>query len=115
MKKFLKFLVLFLMVFTVVGCTSETPDVKVTGVTISSENNVRTIKDNETLQLTAKVFPENVEQGVNWSTSNPTVATVNSNGLVTALAVGNVEIIATSTKDENFKNSFALIIEASSS
>lgn len=100
------------MVFTVVGCTSETPDVKVTGVTISSENNVRTIKDNETLQLTAKVFPENVEQGVNWSTSNPTVATVNSNGLVTALAVGNVEIIATSTKDENFKNSFALIIEA---
>lgn len=112
MKKILKFLVLFLIVFTVIGCTPETPEVKVTGVTISSENNVRTIKVNETLQLTAKVFPESVEQGVNWSTSNQAIVTVNSNGLVTALTVGNVEIIATSIKDENYKNSFALIIEA---
>lgn len=112
MKKFLKFLVLFMMVFAVVGCAIETPEEKVLGVTITSENNVRTIKVNETLQLTAKVFPETIDQNVNWSSSNQTIATVSNSGLVTAIAVGNVEITATSVKDQNISFSYALIIEA---
>ena len=49
----------------------------------------------ETLQLTATVLPENVTNGdVTWSTSDEAIATV-ENGLVTAVAPGNVTITAT--------------------
>lgn len=111
MKKILKFLVLFMMVFVVVGCTTDTPEEKVLGVTVTSQNNVRTIKVKETLQLSAKVFPETIDQTVIWNSSDETIATVSQTGLVTAVKVGNVEIKATSKKDESVSFDFALIIE----
>ena len=88
------------------GCTKA-----VEGITITSENNVRTIKVNETLQLNVKVYPEKANQDVNWTSSNISIATVSESGLVTAVAKGNVEIIAESKQDENVKQTFALIIE----
>ena len=51
----------------------------------------------ETIRLTAEVFgDENASQEVTWSTSKPTVATVDQNGVVTAHAPGEVIISAKS-------------------
>ena len=107
MKKLLGFLGLLLLVVLFVGCGSSA----VEGISVTSENNVRTIKVGETLQLNAKVFPENAEQSVAWSSSKEEVATVDSNGLVTAVSVGNVDIIATSEANKDVKQSFTIIIE----
>ena len=52
-----------------------------------------------TLQLTATATPAGANQNVTWSSSAPTIATVNATGLVTALADGNVVITAKSTSD----------------
>ena len=109
MKKLLLVLSLLVMSFFVVSC--ETPSVQVEGITITSEENVRTIKVNETLQLTAKVFPEGAVQTVTWESSDQALATVDAQGLVTAVAKGNVNIKATSTENAEISQTFAIIIE----
>jgi hypothetical protein len=81
------------------------------GIVISSAENVRTIKEGETLQLTATVYPLTIDQIVVWSSSNETVATVNESGLVTAVAKGNVDIIATSSVTPEVSQKFSLVIE----
>lgn len=106
MKKLLVFFSLVLVLFSVAGCKG-----KVKGITIASENNVRTIEVNKTLQLTAKVYPEKAKQEVIWTSSDANVAIVSETGLVTAVTKGNVEIIATSAKNGKIKQTFALIIE----
>lgn len=52
-----------------------------------------------TLQLSASALPASANQAVTWSSSAPTIATVNAAGLVTALADGNAVITAKSTSD----------------
>lgn len=80
-----------------------------TGVTLSS--NSGTLNPGSSLTLTATVAPSNAtNKGVVWSTSDSTVATV-SNGLVTAVAVGNATITVT-TQDGGFTATFALTVEA---
>lgn len=106
MKKLFTILCFLMILVLGFGCGSD-----IEGITITSDNNVRTIKVNETLQLTAKVFPENANQDVKWSSAEEKTATVNDNGLVTALAVGNVEIYAQSVANEEIKQSFSIIIE----
>ena len=51
----------------------------------------------ETYRMQATVLPEGSAQTVTWFSSNPEVATVNKNGLVTAVAEGTVTITATTT------------------
>ena len=52
----------------------------------------------ETIQLTAKVSPESAtHKTVEWSSSNPSVATVDSNGLVSAHFAGETNITAKAT------------------
>ena len=110
MKKLLVFLCLLFIVGFVSGC-GEVPTVTVDGISITSEGNVRTVKAGETLQLVAKVFPENADQSVAWSSSNTAVASINETGLVTAIAEGNVDIIATSKADETVSQSYSIIVE----
>jgi uncharacterized protein YjdB len=51
-----------------------------------------------TLTLTATITPDNATtKAVEWSTANPNVATVNAEGLVTAVSVGETYITATTT------------------
>ncbi len=50
----------------------------------------------ETLQLVARVKPNAYAQDVVWSSSDTSIATVDDNGLVTAIKDGNVTITATS-------------------
>lgn len=52
----------------------------------------------ETVQLTAIVLPENAtDKSVAWSVSDPEIATVDENGLVTAVAVGTATVTATAS------------------
>lgn len=54
--------------------------------------------------LTARIAPaECSEMAIEWTSSNPEVATVNSRGEVTAVSDGKAEITATIVFDNNFK------------
>ena len=60
------------------------------------------MNEGETLQLTATVLPEDAaNKTVVWTSSNSSVATVNSNGLVTAKSLGSVIITARTTDGSN--------------
>ena len=70
----------------------------------SIQLNVTTAGLNEgsTLQLTATVLPEECNnKTVLWSSNNPSVATADSNGLVTTHSVGTATITATTTDGSN--------------
>ncbi|MBR1522285.1 MAG: Ig-like domain-containing protein, partial [Bacteroidales bacterium] len=57
------------------------------------------IKVTETLQLSAQVLPENAENRlITWSSGNTAVATVDQNGLVKGVGLGEVTITATNEK-----------------
>lgn len=108
MKKVLTFLVLFVLVFALVGCATNT-EVEVKGVSIEAQNNV--VKVNQTLQLDAKVFPEDADQGVTWKSEDPSIATVSESGLVTGVSEGNATIIATSVKNSEISGSYIVLVE----
>ena len=56
----------------------------------------------ETTSLTATILPETTsDKNVTWSSSNESVATIDANGLVTAIAVGEAIITAATTDGSN--------------
>lgn len=69
----------------------------VTGVTVTPDT--ASIAIAETEQLTAAVAPIGANQAVTWSSATPSVATVNSSGLVTGVSAGTAVITATSVAD----------------
>ncbi len=78
---------------------STTVTVNVTNVEASniviSEASGTTIKKGNTLDLTAEIWPKNAtETKITWTSSNPNVATVNENGTVKAVAIGQTTITA---------------------
>ena len=74
--------------------------VLVTGITTTPSTS--SLLAGNTVQVVATVLPANASnKTVLWSTSDQTVATVNSNGLVTAESAGEATITAT-TQDGNF-------------
>ena len=57
-----------------------------------------TVEEESTLQLTASVTPNNAtNQTVTWSSNHTSIATVNTNGLVTGVSAGEARITATAT------------------
>lgn len=73
--------------------------VSVTTVKLSDTAAAR--KKNGTAQLTAVVEPSEAVQSVSWTSSNPSVASVDTNGLVTAKNIGKCTITARPTADES--------------
>ena len=72
----------------------------VSSVTVSPANLALDLNGTKTGNLSATVNgTNNPSQAVNWSSSNTSVATVSSSGVVTAKAVGNATITATSQAD----------------
>ncbi len=63
-------------------------------------------------QLTAALAPEDATyKTIEWSTSNKNIATVNSNGVVTGVAAGEVTITATAKHDPTVKAEHKMHVE----
>ena len=62
-------------------------------------------------QLVASITPVKASQEVTWSSSDESVATVSSDGVVTAIKAGNVTITATSTDDNSKTGTIDLVIK----
>ena len=73
-----------------------------------------TIKYGATTTLAATLTPSNtVNDGIEWSTSKASVATVNANGVVTAKGLGTAVITAMSTTDpQNVRETFSVTVES---
>ncbi len=71
-----------------------------------------TLYTNETLQLNATVGPEDAaNKTIAWTSSNPTVASVDQNGLVTALSAGSATITVTAQDGSGIENSCAVTVK----
>lgn len=65
---------------------------------------------NGTRQLTVSASPSGASNSVSWSSSNSSVATVSSTGLVTAVSEGTATITATSTVNSAVKATLAVTV-----
>ena len=83
------------------------PTPAVDSVSISGKD---TVLLRETTSFTAEVFGTYIVQTVKWSSSNESVATVDSTGMVTGVAGGTAEIIATSVVDTTQADSLEITI-----
>ncbi|MBQ8651962.1 MAG: Ig-like domain-containing protein [Alistipes sp.] len=71
-----------------------------------------TLYTNETLQLNATVAPNDAtNKSVAWTSSNPTVASVDQNGLVTALSAGSAMITVAAQDGSGIENSCAVTVK----
>ena len=90
------------------------PDATVSSVSVSPSSTSLDVYSNKTVTLTATVNGSyNPPQSVTWSTSNNTLATVDTDGVVTALKEGNVTITATSVYDPTKSGSATISISDS--
>ena len=82
---------------------------KVEQIALSKTEGVLTVGNSVT--VTATVTPDNATNAtVNWTSSDETVATVDSNGKVTAVAAGSATITATSESDGDVSADYALTV-----
>lgn len=89
--------------------TKVTVTTKVEQIALSKTEGVLTVGNSVT--ITATVTPDNATNAtVNWTSSDEKVATVDSNGKVTAVAVGNATIKATSESDGDVSADYALTV-----
>lgn len=125
MKKFIGTVLVIVAICLLYGCSvplkpdpetteSDTQTVKVTSISITSESNVTEIEEGSTLQLTATVKPDNASnKQVEWLSSDTDCATVNSDGLVTALKATESLVITAKAEDgSNVTGTFTLKIKA---
>ena len=76
------------------GTPPEEDEVLVSSVTL--DNTTLTLEEGQSVTLTATVLPDNAtNKSLNWTSSNPAVATVNQSGEVTALTTGTTIVKAT--------------------
>lgn len=125
MKKFIGTVLVIVAICLLYGCSgtlkpdpepteSDTKTVEVTSISIASESNVTEIEEGATLQLTATVKPDNASnKQVEWLSSDKNCATVNSDGLVTAVKATESLVITAKAKDgSNVTGTFPLKIKA---
>ena len=85
------------------------PTLQVNGVELSSSELTLSVGAAE--QLTAAVFPWNAtDRTVTWTSSDPGIATVASDGTVTAVAEGQCRITAVSNLDNTVSASCAVTV-----
>jgi len=90
--------ILLVLVFFLIGCLP----VPVTGVTILQDDFFQIVLGGTPFQLTIEIEPSNAsDTGVTWTSSNTVSATVDGNGLVTAVEKGMAKITVT-TNDGGF-------------
>lgn len=92
-----------LMIFSDPGMTLTVTPAAALSVAIAPANGVIDLSDDDTLALSAAISPPDASQNVVWQSSNPKVATVDSeSGVVTGKAAGKAVITAT-TQDGSGK------------
>ena len=90
---------------------STSEDIPVTGVSVSPTS--ATISVNGTQQLSATVSPSDAtNKSVTWTSSNTSVATVSSSGLVTGVSAGNATITV-KTNDGNKTATSSIVVQQS--
>ncbi|NOV03945.1 Ig-like domain-containing protein [Paenibacillus planticolens] len=93
----------------------EDTEVQIPATGVQVDKSSATVKQGETIALTAAVQPANASnKNVTWSSSDPTVASVENaggKGIVTGLKTGTVTITATSV-DGGFKATSQVTVEA---
>ncbi|MEL6918832.1 MAG: Ig-like domain-containing protein, partial [Bacteroidota bacterium] len=95
----------------VLKADSESTTIAVTGIELSVENETLTIGG--TIALEATISPSDATNtGIDWSSSDSNIATVNADGLVTAIAEGQATITAT-TVDGGFTDTAVITVEES--
>ena len=87
MKRIISILLVFLLCISFAACSKKVKSISI------SESEVSVYLD-ETHQLEYKLEPEKASADVTWESSDPTVATVDNNGKVTALKAGTATITA---------------------
>ena len=93
----------------------EMESIVVFATSVTLNQTVAEITAFESLQLTALVLPDDAtDKGVTWSSSDVAVATVDDNGLVTAIAPGTATITATTNDGSNLTASCEITVEATS-
>ena len=91
-------------------CSVTVNPIFVTGVTLNQTNLI--MAEGDTQILTATVTPSNAtDKSVSWSSSNTSVATVSSSGVVTAKSAGTATITAT-TNDGGKKATCTVTVKA---
>lgn len=74
------------------------------------------LKDGATVQMAASITPSDaVNKTLSWTSDNPSVATVDQNGLVTAVAPGKATITVSSTDGSNVSASCVITVTKSGS
>ena len=95
MKTKLFILAVILLTAILTGCENNEVDLSVKGITLSQS--AISLKPGNVETLTVTFFPENAaNKNVTWETSDETVASVNTQGVITAIKPGNATITATS-------------------
>ncbi len=86
--------------------------VLVTSIALNKTATEITVGSDETLSVT-KVLPDNAtDKTYTWSSEDETIATVDQNGKVTAVAIGTVKIIATAKDGSGIKAECAVTVKA---
>lgn len=86
-------------------------DPEVNYIEITSSNGV-SLEINEESQLSAFVFPTEIEQDVDWNTSDDDIINLTPNGKIKALALGKATISATSKVDPEAKKDIEIEVVA---
>ena len=110
MKKFIAFMLMFMLALVFIGCGEETPQtVNPTKITLSAK--ATEIFVDETIDLTASFEPKEVtEKLIVWASSDDSIAQV-SNGKVKGKAPGTVTITATSKVAPDVKATIEITVK----
>ena len=85
--------------------------IPVESITVSGGSSTLTVDDQ--LQLTATILPSNAtNDSVVWTSSNEDAATVDENGIVTAIAAGGATITATAQDGSNVYGTYSVTVNA---
>jgi predicted small secreted protein len=113
------FVTLTILATAMTGCNDDNDSGKVLAVTLQeavrdgNNNNTMTIslKDNETLQLTPYILPQNAtNKNVAYSNLHPEVLTVSESGLITPASVGTDTLTVSATDGSGVKTSYLVRI-----
>lgn len=112
MKKFFISAMILSLAIVSQSCRNDDPETRATGVSLTPGS--ATLAFGETLQLAATVFPTDaIDVTVTWESSADTVATVDADGLVTAVTDDGEATITVKTVDGGFTAQSIITITSS--